>query len=545
MRNLLCALRPLKSPKSPSRTVRRARLELEHLEERQMLTVTAHGGPVLSSVDVQALYYGSDWANYTTYYNQAGYLGGFLSNIVDSPFMDMLSTAGYGVGRGINNVGWIDRVSLDKTRYLMDSQIQSVLAADIGAGHLRQPNANRLYVVFVEDGVAVKRADGSNSQTNWSGYHNSFISNGQTIRYAAQSYPGAVGVAGGNNVNNWWVSVLGQMTLTVSHELAEAATDPDWSLGRYAWYDDSRGGEVGDICDGWTVYMNGYAVQRIADKNDQAMTPVNATAISPMNFVLTTYGDLFKIVNGSWTFLAGGVASVSDQGIDNQGRALVDFVTYGGDAYEVHSMPVGDYLLHLNILPVRVAKAGQGVSYLLYQDGAVWEYKDADASWTRIGNNVNVASIDAGTDKYGVNMMVEVWYGRAWEWSDTSGWHYRGHNIAAVSVGRQGIIDLLYMNGVAYSFSEATQNYSYLSSNVVQVTAGIDQYGNSMTDLLSFNGALVEYRAGSGWTYLDSWVQSISKAHAGMVDIVFSWGDAYAHDSWGWYYLLSHAQTAA
>src|SRR5262249_34498116 len=73
----------------------RSRLELEQLEDRQVLSVAYHGGALMPNVEVQALYYGSDWNNNSTYYNQTGYLEGFLNNIVHSSYMDMLNSAGY------------------------------------------------------------------------------------------------------------------------------------------------------------------------------------------------------------------------------------------------------------------------------------------------------------------------------------------------------------------------------------------------------------------------------------------------------------------
>ena len=51
-------------------TPRRMVPKLLPLEPRQMLTVTYHGGPVLTNVEVQALYYGSDWYNNSTDYGQ-------------------------------------------------------------------------------------------------------------------------------------------------------------------------------------------------------------------------------------------------------------------------------------------------------------------------------------------------------------------------------------------------------------------------------------------------------------------------------------------
>jgi hypothetical protein len=64
-------------------------------------------------------------------------------------------------------------------------------------------------------------------------------------------------------------------------------------------------------------------------------------------------------------------------------------------------------------------------------------------------------------------------------------------------------------------------------------------------DLLINGGNLWEYRVGGGWTFLDGGVKSIAKGHAGYVDMVFTWGDAWGHDSSGWYYLTGSAQMAS
>jgi hypothetical protein len=185
------------------------------------------------------------------------------------------------------------------------------------------------------------------------------------------------------------------------------------------------------------------------------------------------------------------------------------------------------------------------VSYVLLTNGALHEYKDADGRWTFIDSNV--ASIDAGTDKIGVNTVAEVTAGgTAWTHSDSSGWHYLGTGVRSVSAGQQGILDILYTNGNAYWYNEATGSTSFLASNVAAVTTGTDQYGNYMIDLLYNSGMLSEYQAGRGWTFLDYGVQSISKGRAGLVDVVFNWGDAYSHDAYEvWHYLTRNARAAA
>src|SRR5262249_16261070 len=119
------------------------RPQLESLERCEVPTITPHGGVVLPNVEVQGLYYGSDWINNSTNYQLTRRLDGFLNNIVNSSYMDMLTNAGYGVGRGSFNQGWIDGSYINSSYYLTDSQIQAALVRNINAGHLAVPDANR------------------------------------------------------------------------------------------------------------------------------------------------------------------------------------------------------------------------------------------------------------------------------------------------------------------------------------------------------------------------------------------------------------------
>jgi hypothetical protein len=66
-----------------------------------------------------------------------------------------------------------------------------------------------------------------------------------------------------------------------------------------------------------------------------------------------------------------------------------------------------------------------------------------------------------------------------------------------------------------------------------------------MIDLLYSGGSLYAYRQASGWSYLDYDIKSISKSRAALVDIVFTWGDAYEHGAHGtWNYLTGGVVTA-
>ena len=539
-----------KGPVRGRRSPRSARFSPECLEGRQLLTVTYHGGPVLQQVQAQALYLGSDWATNSTYNQQTGYLDGFVKTIVNSPFMDALGGAGYGVGRGSASQGVIDPVVFNKSYYLTDGAIQSYVQQGISGGWLKAPNSNSLYVVYVEDNVAVKTSEGT-SISNFYGYHTAFLGSGASgspldIHYAVIAYPGGI------NVPNPFLSTTDSMTVTTSHELAEAVTDPDIgtndptliSEGRtISWYDNTLD-EVGDITNMQTVYLDGYAAQRISGLNDQAMTPQGATASRPVSFVILSGGYLWEHSSAGWTSLSSNVASVSNQGIDLHGRATVDVVLTNGVAEEYHDGAGWVYLTN----NVRDAEAGQGVSWVLLNNGVLEEYHDAlnqtgtnpQGSWTVFGGGV--ASIDAGTDRTGVNSVDYITTnGSAYELSNNGYQISLGTGVHAVSAGRMGVSEVLFNGGNAYDYREANKTWTFLASNVAQVTAGSDASGNAMIDLLFTNGNLWQYTNASGWTYLDGGVHSVSKARGGLVDVLFSDGDAFEYSSRGWAGLTGNA----
>jgi hypothetical protein len=369
-----------------------------------------------------------------------------------------------------------------------------------------------------------------NSHSDFLAYHCSFTGpTGRPVYHAVITYPGGV-----NGSIPSLPNPFDGMTEATSHELAESVTYPAvGKTGSFGWLDYYRG-EIGDITNQRYVYLNGYAVQRIANSNDQAMTPAGATAATSETLVLLNGGYLFEHTPSGWTYLTPGVSSVGDQGIDNRGRAMIDVVLAGGAAFEYHDGWGWTYLGS----GVQSAKAGQGVSYVLFYGGQLWEYKDADATWGYIYSGVK--SIDAGTDRLGVNMVDVVFpWGDAWEHSDSTGWHYLGSGVQAVSAGRQGISDILFTNTAAYWYSEAGNLYVYLGSNVIQVMAGTDQSGGYAIDLVFTCGPTYNLWEGGSWSYLGSGIQSMGKARAGVLDALFAGGLVYEYDGYSWGVLTS------
>lgn len=570
---------------------RRALPQVEGLEERRVMTVSFHGGSVLLNVEATPIFYGSGWTSDGNRQDDAAYMTSFLGDVVNSPYMDMLGNAGYSdaagnpIGRGSADPATFIPDTLDTTQTLTDATIQSTLQGWInnnGQFAGLQPDANRLYVIYVEPGVVVADASG-NSSGNGTGnllaYHGSFagqdaFKSGINIHYVVVPYAdGAV-----NNALSW-LSTRDSMTSSTSHELAEAVTDPDVSLDANGtwhgsgWHDGPTGGtvlgnEIGEagLTANQQVYVDGYAVQRVADQNDQPMTPYDATAARPVTFLLqnkivpftyqlwpggpyrTSYvqsNELYENANGAMlpvTYSNGnpvmGVKSISDQGIDAQGNAMIDVVLKDGSAYEVHDQ----YNATQQTFPVYLggnvqdAKAGQGVSYVLFNNGYVQEYFDANGATRGIDNGVT--AIDAGTDRYGVNMEAEIWQGQVWIYSDSTGWDFTGWQAygfnapVQVSAGRQGVIGFVDSFGHSWDWSEATGQANELDSGVTKITIGYDQNGGTVIDELFSNGNLWDWRAGSGWKFLGYQGSTISKARAGVVDDVLSTGDLYQFDPW-------------
>jgi len=296
---------------------RRLRLEslsVEVLETRLVPTVTFHGGPVISNVHVETLFDGSGWNDGGTNFNQTGTLNSFASWVVNSPYMDMLSNGGYGVGRGSFTQGPIALSNLSSGS-TQDSDVQNLIQGYINNATLINPDSNTLYMVYVQPGVEVFAPFG-NSHTDFYGYHSGFAGhdhNGNAINVHYAILPYETGINAGPS--GGFANVLDGMTAVSSHELAEAVTDPDVWNNNLGWYDSSEpnsiGGEIGDIFNSVDVRLDGWAVQKVAAQNDSALTPLP-----------------------SWATLSGGVLTVTGASSDN---ITVKKSEFGGISVISHS----------------------------------------------------------------------------------------------------------------------------------------------------------------------------------------------------------------
>jgi hypothetical protein len=166
--------------------------------------------------------------------------------VLTSELIDQLaeySVPGASIGHG-RRIASSVLDNVPTTTPVTDQQLRDALQSALPS--LPAPGPNTLYSIFLPPNVAVVLG-GSRSCQAFCGYHDAID---DTTFYAVVPYPGCSGCVGG-------LDEFDALTSTISHELAEAITDPVPGTG---WYDDANG-EVGDICAWQTKRLGRYVVQ--------------------------------------------------------------------------------------------------------------------------------------------------------------------------------------------------------------------------------------------------------------------------------------------
>lgn len=316
----------LKDKRSSRRSANHGRsrtLRLESLEARQVLSVSGPttGSPVvMPNVQVEPVYWGQDWTTGTS--PAAGFnptanmqaLDTFFGTIVNSRYMDVLNQ--YGVGRG-SFVGH-DVVAGGPTDFqpptrlaalatgvsplhgppttVTEASIQQMLDNEIHQGRLTM-GPNKLFVVILPPDVQ----SAYDIANNYVGHHGGFVDVSYTtgffrlpiftnVYYAV--IPNPIG-------NAKLLGALGTETTfqfqteVISHELAEAVTDPIVNGSALGWYDRNTlsptyGDEIGDI----PQYMvsTGQLTHCVGSYDGYMLSDIWSnqanTAVLPRDFVL-------------------------------------------------------------------------------------------------------------------------------------------------------------------------------------------------------------------------------------------------------------------
>jgi hypothetical protein len=212
-----------------------------------------HGGPIIQSINVAAIYWGTS-AIYqggptpgTTGTGGSGggdgsLVGFFLRNLGGSSYYNINTTYYDGNGNKVQNAMsytgfWADGSNPGAT--VSDAAIQAEVAQAFASGKLAY-DANTVYAVFTGSGVNLGGGFGS----QYCAYHGVFTLNGQPVKYAAMpyayQYPSGCSALSGSPNNDY----AGDTEVNVlAHEVEETNTDPQLN----AWYD-RRGYENADKC---------------------------------------------------------------------------------------------------------------------------------------------------------------------------------------------------------------------------------------------------------------------------------------------------------
>jgi uncharacterized delta-60 repeat protein len=298
---------------------------LEALEPRLAPSISvAHATPftILDHARIQPIFYGSDWASGIApepsfipvrLHDRANQLTKFLDDFVRSDYFSGATVPGsdlnhekfipgldqYGIGNGAvvtRNGLYADFVNSDVSSLhgqITEQQIVDLITGQLFAGNV-QATTETVYVVFTPPGLTVVQADGTKSNDpnhGFFGFHEANVTADPNEYYAIIPYPDSSNLGPINGLDAFQT-----LTEVASHEVAEAATDPDTTTG---WrIDDSklsnaqtslRGDELGDLVNlqfGTAIY-NGtaYTVQNLYS---QALQDQNPSATSPLGIIPPT-----------------------------------------------------------------------------------------------------------------------------------------------------------------------------------------------------------------------------------------------------------------
>jgi hypothetical protein len=213
-------------------------------------TLNHHGGALLNHAQVYNIGYGNVSAGNT--------MNAFTRWLVESSYVTDLGE--YGVGNATFVKGF--QGARSSTRSVTDSQIQGFLGHLVNTGALpRDFTGEELFIVYTEPGVTVVNNHDHNSRScaNFCGYHGSFTMPPNFVHTPPTTVNYAVIPDTSSCLDSCWVGENDRnREKTISHELAEALTDPRLNN----WFDSANGQEIGDLCNSaFYTTTNGFTAQ--------------------------------------------------------------------------------------------------------------------------------------------------------------------------------------------------------------------------------------------------------------------------------------------
>jgi hypothetical protein len=219
--------------------------------------LTNHGGKVLEKMDVTPVYVGDYWKSADGQQLRA-HNDAAVADLVKNPGMNGV-WAQYGVGKG--SVSPSLGVSMANPKRLNQAQIEALVKQQVLSGKFDVSNHERVFNLVLPPGCTLETSDGASSRTGLGGFHGSVKVAGHEVYYSAIANPQRVSNTQPPNSIDFNGNTGDSLSIIESHELTEAATDPDVEVAErtgdasyLGWYDDTtrwagrKGkGEIGDI----------------------------------------------------------------------------------------------------------------------------------------------------------------------------------------------------------------------------------------------------------------------------------------------------------
>lgn len=183
-----------------------------------------HQGLVLSDVQLDLIYWGSDWTAAQGSGPEPDQITAAMRTMLSGPYLAGLAEY-RGIGRGAVR-GSTVITTPDPANGFKPENVQRFLDGQLDAGTARGPDARTLYAVVLPPKVAARGA--------FEGMHNYYIRDGHPVRYL-------------------WTAATGTLdsaTVILSHEVVESMTDPQGSgfLGVEGTCSQDGWCEIADIC---------------------------------------------------------------------------------------------------------------------------------------------------------------------------------------------------------------------------------------------------------------------------------------------------------
>jgi len=250
-----------------------------HGNQASASTIEYFGGPVISTVHVEVVIWGSKVASGTV-----KNIGPFLKSLSNSTFTDLLGQYATDL-KGVNGhagtdqqikrgslLGQVQIAPKNTSTKLSDAAIQAEIVHQITIGKLPRRGPNILYMVFFPPNITIT-IDGSTSCSDFGAYHEASPGNPAKSNF----FYGVMPDCGDG---------FASLTYATSHEFAEAVSDAIPTPGSnpaypQAW-NTADGYEIADLCEGLSATLTAgkavYTVTEVFNKKTNTCATGNYTS---------------------------------------------------------------------------------------------------------------------------------------------------------------------------------------------------------------------------------------------------------------------------